>query len=386
MLEFYAAWNRTLPDEMASAATFRNFPPLPTSPKPLRGQTFIAVRGCYCGDDLDEGPRLIEPVRAGARRARRRHLRDHARRADGRDQHGPGRPDRLLLPFRAAAPTSRRRPSRRWSSWPGPTQLTPDQVGAAPARRGALRSGRRAEPDGAQRRPVHHERDRGDPHARAWRGPVRSYLAHLAEAVRPYATGTTYVNFMDLDGATPERVRAAYSPDDWKRLVELKDRHDPHNLFRFNRNIPPSIGGMQTMNRILVTGATGTVGSHLVQLLRGRGAPVRAFVRDRDRAVHALGAGRRPGRRRLQRHGVGAGGLGRRRAGLPGLRQPPPAGGVGDDGDRRRGGGRCTADREAVGARRRDRFTGRLLRTRTATSRRTSAPVASPPCCSSRPS
>jgi hypothetical protein len=23
-------------------------------------------------------------------------------------------------------------------------------------------------------------------------------------------------------------------------LVELKDRYDPNNLFRFNRNIPPS--------------------------------------------------------------------------------------------------------------------------------------------------
>jgi FAD/FMN-containing dehydrogenase len=48
------------------------------------------------------------------------------------------------------------------------------------------------------------------------------------------------VNFVDLDGATPERVKAAYSREDWARLVELKDRRDPRNIFRFNRNIPPS--------------------------------------------------------------------------------------------------------------------------------------------------
>jgi FAD/FMN-containing dehydrogenase len=69
---------------------------------------------------------------------------------------------------------------------------------------------------------------------------VQAYLAYIAEAVEPYASGTQYVNFMDLDGATPERVKAAYSPEDWDRLVELKGRRDPHNLFRFNRNIPPS--------------------------------------------------------------------------------------------------------------------------------------------------
>ena len=34
--------------------------------------------------------------------------------------------------------------------------------------------------------------------------------------------------------------RASYSPEDWERLVELKDRYDPNNLFRFNRNILPS--------------------------------------------------------------------------------------------------------------------------------------------------
>jgi FAD/FMN-containing dehydrogenase len=40
--------------------------------------------------------------------------------------------------------------------------------------------------------------------------------------------------------ATPDRVRAAYSPEDWERLVELKNRYDPENLFRMNQNIRPT--------------------------------------------------------------------------------------------------------------------------------------------------
>jgi uncharacterized protein YbjT (DUF2867 family) len=43
------------------------------------------------------------------------------------------------------------------------------------------------------------------------------------------------------------------------------------------------------MQKILVTGATGNVGSRVVHELRGRGVPVRAFVRDADRAVGMLG-------------------------------------------------------------------------------------------------
>jgi uncharacterized protein YbjT (DUF2867 family) len=38
------------------------------------------------------------------------------------------------------------------------------------------------------------------------------------------------------------------------------------------------------MTTILVTGATGTVGSTLIPLLRARGVDVRALVRDPDRA------------------------------------------------------------------------------------------------------
>jgi uncharacterized protein YbjT (DUF2867 family) len=43
------------------------------------------------------------------------------------------------------------------------------------------------------------------------------------------------------------------------------------------------------MSTILVTGATGNVGSHLVRELRGRGEPVRAFVRDAAKARELFG-------------------------------------------------------------------------------------------------
>ena len=45
-----------------------------------------------------------------------------------------------------------------------------------------------------------------------------------------------YVNFVGDEG--PERVRAAYPGATWLRLVEVKARYDPTNLFRRNQNIP----------------------------------------------------------------------------------------------------------------------------------------------------
>ena len=47
-----------------------------------------------------------------------------------------------------------------------------------------------------------------------------------------------YVNFLDAEG--PARVRAAYPGATWDRLVAIKRRYDPDNLFRLNQNIPPA--------------------------------------------------------------------------------------------------------------------------------------------------
>jgi hypothetical protein len=57
-------------------------------------------------------------------------------------------------------------------------------------------------------------------------------------ATQDFAEGV-YVNFLSQEGE--ERVREAYTPETWRRLVEVKNRWDPKNLFRMNQNIRPSI-------------------------------------------------------------------------------------------------------------------------------------------------
>ncbi len=50
-----------------------------------------------------------------------------------------------------------------------------------------------------------------------------------------------YVNFLGEDGAA--RMSEAYPAGTWERLVDVKSRYDPTNLFRLNQNIAPLNGG-----------------------------------------------------------------------------------------------------------------------------------------------
>jgi FAD/FMN-containing dehydrogenase len=63
-----------------------------------------------------------------------------------------------------------------------------------------------------------------------------AWTRDLYHALQPYAEGV-YVNFLADEGR--DRVRAAYGDVKYERLVELKRRYDPANVFRLNQNIQP---------------------------------------------------------------------------------------------------------------------------------------------------
>lgn len=57
-------------------------------------------------------------------------------------------------------------------------------------------------------------------------------------ATIPYASGSVYINFLTQDEG--ERIADAYGKN-FDRLVQIKNQYDPHNLFRQNQNIKPTI-------------------------------------------------------------------------------------------------------------------------------------------------
>ena len=76
-----------------------------------------------------------------------------------------------------------------------------------------------------------------------WTDPAESaghiqWTRDFWTAVEPFATGEVYVNHLDAEEAT--RIRAAYGPG-YERLVALKNKYDPTNLFRLNQNIKPTV-------------------------------------------------------------------------------------------------------------------------------------------------
>ncbi|MEE9368128.1 MAG: BBE domain-containing protein [Pontiella sp.] len=59
----------------------------------------------------------------------------------------------------------------------------------------------------------------------------------IHKATKRFSKGV-YVNFLSDEGE--KRVRDAYTPEVWDRLVQVKNKYDPANLFRMNQNIKPS--------------------------------------------------------------------------------------------------------------------------------------------------
>jgi FAD/FMN-containing dehydrogenase len=74
-----------------------------------------------------------------------------------------------------------------------------------------------------------------------WQDPAQTelhldWVRRFSAAMAPFTTGGVYLNFEPAE----ERVRAGYGAEKYARLVALKDKWDPDNLFRVNQNIRPS--------------------------------------------------------------------------------------------------------------------------------------------------
>ena len=68
-----------------------------------------------------------------------------------------------------------------------------------------------------------------------------AWVRQLAAEMEPHASGGLYLNFLGQERdsvAARDAALAVYGPDKLERLVGLKRRYDPDNLFRLNHTIP----------------------------------------------------------------------------------------------------------------------------------------------------
>jgi len=222
------------PDELSVWAVARLAPPLPFLPPDVHGKPVIIFAMCYSGP-LEDGPSAVEPVRGygtpvgehlgpmpyvawqqafdpllvpGARNYWKSHNLSHIE---------DGLIDALLQAIGDL-------PSPQCEIFFGKigaqTQRVPVAATAYPSR------------DTKYAMNVHGRWDDAgdDERCIAW---SRAFF----DAAAPFALGSVYVNFMTQEEGG--RVADAYGPN-YERLVAVKSRYDPHNLFRCNQNIRPA--------------------------------------------------------------------------------------------------------------------------------------------------
>ena len=67
---------------------------------------------------------------------------------------------------------------------------------------------------------------------------IISWAREYWEALHPFSAGGAYVNFMMEE--SEDRVKATYR-ENYERLVTIKNKYDPTNLFSINQNIKPTV-------------------------------------------------------------------------------------------------------------------------------------------------
>ena len=230
----------SMPDELTSLVVLTTAPPVPFLPESVHGTPIVAVGAMYCGP-LDVGEDVVAPLRRLAEPiadlmgpvpyAAMQQMLDPLWQAGAHNYFTSammdGLPDSAVDEIIA-----------RWAAKPTPqSEIHIHHAGGAMARVAQAESafGQRTAPyllnviarsvDG-----VDFDSDA------TWARDARTALA-------AYGSDAMYVNFTGEAGA--DKVRASYPPQTYAKLVEVKKRYDPTNLFRLNQNIQPTSDDQQ---------------------------------------------------------------------------------------------------------------------------------------------
>jgi FAD/FMN-containing dehydrogenase len=233
VLAAYRELMRTAPDEFGGAAVLKLAPPAPFVPSELAGRPVVTIVVAAFGEP-DAAERLLVPLRAlepavdmvgPLTYVALQSIQDEANRA-GMQNHWKASflddlPDAAIEAALAAA-----------STIPSPlTAVFLQPLGGAYAR---------VDEDATA---LSHRGAGWAFHAlSAWPDPVdtalnRAWTDSLAAALAPYGHGAAHPNYASDDAG--ERVRRFYGARTFERLVAVKERWDPQNVFALNQNIRP---------------------------------------------------------------------------------------------------------------------------------------------------
>jgi FAD/FMN-containing dehydrogenase len=236
VLHFYGEYAVAAPDALGTCAVLRIAPPAPFLPHEIHGQPVVGIIACYAGP-LEAGERLTRPLKAFgtpvADLIGPKPFTDHQKLLDAGQP--PGRhyywKSEYLPGLSDAAIETTVSYARRLSS--PLTAVLIMQLGGAISRidEGSTAAGNRAAAFVLNINTSWVDPNESSKHIQ-W---TREFWA----AMRPFSTGGVYMNFLSADEGE-ERIRAAYGAN-YDRLVALKNRYDPTNLFRVNQNIKPTI-------------------------------------------------------------------------------------------------------------------------------------------------
>jgi FAD/FMN-containing dehydrogenase len=234
VLKQFARFTETMPDDLNVWMVTRKAPPLPFLPEDVHGKEVVVLAICYAGDPKD-GEKLIEPIR-GFGTAHGEHI--------GAQPYVAWQQgfDPLLTPG-----------ARNYWKSHNFSKLSDDAIEVIIEYAGKLPSPQceifmgtvggqttRVAPDAT----AYSSRDAlyvMNCHGR-WDDPADddaciAWARDFFEASKPFASGGAYINFLTDEEAG--RINSAYGPA-YDRLVELKKKYDPNNLFRMNQNIKPN--------------------------------------------------------------------------------------------------------------------------------------------------